>query len=745
MDVQKRRWLVASAVLMAILATEAKTTKWIGGSSGTLSDSTWDNGAPAVGDVVQFDKEVTLSGSFDMGTGTVGLTVENSAKLTFGVVLTGTGSLVKNGAGDLEFNYGKDIGKNKNYFGNIIVNAGSLTSNTRDDVCTFGNGKIVLNRNDDLSPRLVHFPYSGSITNDVEIHGAIPGNANYSALTISQTGKLTGAVTGDDDISLRASYRKATVQGAVTVPEGKSINLLVDNVNSADVGNPNNFTTLVLKGRLSGNVRRPSYNNYRLGYTEFYGEQGRPTDELFIGVGTNTLQATARWRGQSVRIEAGVNFAALLALTDNANLSARTVLEISNTGDKKLAKLSIAKNVKATVSRLKIQGVEQSAGIYTSADLPDYLIGEGVLEVLGKTVNEWIGPANGKWSETQNWSLGHAPLAGEVLGFAGGVTLDEETVELGAGDWIVRNEKAVTNKTTFTGAGRFVKMGAGEWTSQALNTYTGGTVVREGYVLAFGTEDNQKNILGSGAITIQGDGLSAQGITLGRWNANYTCGLNIEGAVTNETRGAIYNSNLTTVESPIVGTDDFVIRSHFGNLIVNGNIALPEGKVVTFIVEKDEAANKVNLQRNPVVYLKGAVNASVVKKGPGRLFMSGVQTRTTDSLTVLAGTNVLETTCVWAGRRVAVEGATTCLKLTANENLSTDAIVSVSNGGKLDIAANVCVRVKNLLVNGVALPSGSYAASDLSGTITGEGRLTVGIPGFVVIVRGDRESSENDR
>lgn len=84
----------------------AKESKWIGpASGGSYSDeANWNNGVPGGGDTAVFDTAVEITtSSARIQTGTAGLTINNSAAVTLGWRLQGTGPLIKKGSGELTF------------------------------------------------------------------------------------------------------------------------------------------------------------------------------------------------------------------------------------------------------------------------------------------------------------------------------------------------------------------------------------------------------------------------------------------------------------------------------------------------------------------------------------------------------------------------------------------------------------------------------------------------------------------
>lgn len=720
--------------LLGASALVAKTTTWTGGATGSIADSTWDNGVPTTGDMLCFpDSQVTLTGSFDMGASpsATGLSISNNATVVWSVQLTGAGKLMKTGAGDLQFTFGSgtsDTGTNDGFSGEIDVLDGILTQNSRYEKNAFGTGTIVLVRKSDEMPQLASSQYNPTIGNAVRVEGSIPGKGKSSAIVANQALEMSGDISGTGDVSIYANYRTAAFSGDIQVPDG-TLRIFVNQRKDGDSRN----CMISLSGDVTGSVERP-YLSWGTGLLSLFGTLGRPEDALYLGIGSNTLSAASRWIGKSVTVSANGR-ETVLSLESSRNLASYAVVSLTNCTVGAFAKLDIAADASVTVGELLIEGERQPAGVYTRANLPGYIVGDGCLVVLDRrfTLNSWTGGSSGAWSAEGNWSLGHAPQAGELAYFPSSATLAAEDVAL-EGDIGVYNAASVVCHARFTGPGRFAKWGRGVWEVRSVNTYSGGTEVGDGEIHAFGVANLDTDILGSGSVSLVQHGHQSPSLVLGRWGASYTKDIILQGAITNVSRGAIYNSNLSHVSGDISGDDDFSVRSHYGRFNMGGNVILPPGKTVTFYVEADTNPDWQK-NANPAVFIDGRVDASLVKTGPGRIHLAGVQTRTTDSLTILAGTNVLESSCVWAGRFVDVRGTNSCLMINGKGNLSEDATLSVADGGKVSVADGIRVKVGKLVVDNVEKHNGVYGSRNLPDVVAGGGRIVVGTQGMTLVVR----------
>ena len=118
------------AVSAVSMIAGAKDTTWIGGESGYISDaSNWDNGVPAGGDKVIFNKSVSLSNNtseatFLMGEGGLEFSIAANCTVTDRVSYSGVGDLKLTGGGVWNFFGGIKVGSSYSvglFTGNVEV------------------------------------------------------------------------------------------------------------------------------------------------------------------------------------------------------------------------------------------------------------------------------------------------------------------------------------------------------------------------------------------------------------------------------------------------------------------------------------------------------------------------------------------------------------------------------------------------------------------------------------------------
>ena len=210
----------------------------------------------------------------------------------------------------------------------------------------------------------------------------------------------------------------------------------------------------------------------------------------------------------------------------------------------------------------------------------------------------------------------------------------------------------------------------------------------------------------------------------------------VHGAVT-AGKGAVYASNEATVGGAVTGDGDFLIRQDFGSLTLKGDVTA--GGTVTF--------RNDNGSRNFVVSVNGDVHGSVVRDGGAKTengvvypsafpveFRGCVGDDPEKPTSFLHGTNRLMAASVCASREVRISGETTVLELAAKGNLSSEASLTVSGGAKVSVAAGVRVRLAAMTVDGVSLSPGRYTKANCA-TCVGDGSITVGHPGVLMIIR----------
>lgn len=154
----------------------------------------------------------------------------------------------------------------------------------------------------------------------------------------------------------------------------------------------------------------------------------------------------------------------------------------------------------------------------------------------------------------------------------------------------------------------------------------------------------------------------------------------------------------------------------------DGDFRAP-GKTITF--EEDD-------RELPPSYFAGVIDAALVKKGTGSLELRGRSSGATNVLTAAGGSLRLTAEAAWEGPVVVQYGG--LLALDGRNNLSSAATLTVEEGGKVEIAEGVGVRVNALVLNGQKMPVGVYSKENQPAFFDGAGHVVVG-KATVVILR----------
>lgn len=701
---QMKRNAVAILVALCGVSLFAKTTTWTGGSTGLFSSAAnWDNGVPASGDTAKFTKDVTLDGE-DFDIGPDGLTVENTKNVTWKVRLTGSGEFVKAGEGQLS------LKTNAFHTGGTRLICGKFSvSNRYCKPQCFGSGDISIVRYNDYSPTLDFAEWTCGLTNSIVINGAITaggGNGTWGAIYVHNPATVGGGITCDSDAYLNISWGGITVNGPVTCPSDKTLKI---NCNCGNNGGT--LFAVTLNKAVDASITKLGNRNLNIN-----GVCPNKANSLTVNAGTNLFGTAASWAGTNIVVDGA---SAVLRVQRGSNLSSpETVLKIDNAG-----KLYLDATV--VVRELWVDGVRQPDGAYGSVDLPNRIVGAGFV-VVG--ANVWTGPkSGGAWNTAGNWSNGTVPGAGDLAAFTNAVTLVSGDVAIAEGDLTIFNSATVSCSNSFVGAGSLTKIGTGDFeVRRADSSHAGGTALRDGKLVFINRYT--KFGFGTGPIRVYRRTVSTPNIYMSEWDSGLTNDIFIVGAITNG-NGAIYSTNPPKLSGAVTGDSDTLICGFWGGLTFNGPLTFT-GKTVSFVCRCE------NNKGSPfAINCNGPVEASIVKTGLSYLYLNGRSLDPANALMVNESTNQLGTAAFWGGTNIVVNGNRSVLKLTASGNLSPDATVHLSNGGKLLLNAGVKAQVAALVVDGAPQKSGYYNAVNLPQYIAGAGRVVVGTPGFLIIVR----------
>ena len=728
---------IAAALVTAVcaLAAQADTLTWKGGSSGKFSEaSNWTSAAtggeaaPQSGDTVVFPSSSVELTAETFNLGSAGLTIENPAALTSHVTFTGSGGIVKRGVGhfiQMGDAGGTFTGGARFENGRLVLKNRYLTGSTGTGKKYFGSGEVELVNSGSVHPIIDYDEWTSGLTNAVRVTGSNTATTDGASTTFyghNPITQLAGPIVATGNFTIYQAYGTTTHPASISAPGHTVV------VNSRYVINNKQAVKITLNGPIDASVRKINPGPLTLG-----GVSPGLGNSLMLEGGTNEITSAGYWGGTNIVVKGATSVPSVLLLQGVQNLNPMATVSISSGGS-----LSLAAQCRVIVCKLVVDGVEQPGGVYTASSLPGTISGSGQIRVIGSDMRLWTGGASGYWSEPSNWLDGVVPKSGDACFFQNGTSLLNEEVDLGEAGFTIFNTASISNHVTFTGSGRIVKMGFGQFfqMGDAGGTFTGGVRFEDGQLVLnnrylTGTSGSAgKKYFGSGEVELV-NGSAHPKIDYAEWTSGLTNAVRVTGANTKtDTNSTFYAHNaVSTSLGPIVATGDFTIYQSFGTFTHSAPISAPGHTVVVNCTRVNSNSTAVKITLN------GPIDASVRKINPGPLTLGGVSPGLDNSLSFEGGTNTINVAAQWGGTNVVVSGASTLLKLTAAGNLSADATVSVTGNAKIEIASGVRVSVGGFSIGGVQQPRGIYTAENCPGTITGAGRLRVGLPGLSIVIR----------
>jgi hypothetical protein len=718
------------------LFVNAKETTWIGGSCGYISDSAnWDNGVPAGGDKVIFNKSVSLSNNtesatFEMGEGGLEFCIAPNCTLTDRVSYSGVGDLKLTGGGTWDFYGGIKIGGNSysvgDFTGNVEVVNGIFCPgvNTWYRYCLGGNrNDVKIKVHLDTGGRLNLTKYQTVLCNDVILTGG--DDVEHAGMSFSQSSYIRGDLYSDSDMRISSGW---------AVESNKRNGLFVELSNSYQVYNRGRVfasgRTLFVDCSSKGNwFLLPAEVNGSIvksgaGNLELSGVSTNVANCLELCSATNVLTSTARWYGTNVVVK---NSGTLLELNDARNLSIAACLSIGEG-----AKIHLHSNSFVAVKECMIDGAPLPAGEYDSMNLPGALEGNGMLQVVG-ACKTWVGGDKGSISDPANWDDNKAPKPGDSLMFRSSVELEEEEFDLGENDLTVIADRGCTLKcyVVFKGEGGIVEKGAGKFDYRKAGAFSGDVHIRGG-VFYPGMLTWGPFYVGGEKVTINVYRKFGATLDLGKYCTCFYNNINLIGCGDLTTR-AIFVNDQSFVAGTVTADGDFYVGSggteHSHSF--RGGIHAPGHtmRVAPYFTNKSETSNTNALE------FRAEVDASILRDdGIGILKIMGSSPNPDNSFAMTQGTNMLTETAYWGGTNIIVSGSETVLRLFAKTNLSENASISLNDGGLIDVAGNFLVRVAAMSIDGVALGNGIYRTSNCA-SVRGPGAVKVGAIGMVLTVR----------
>ena len=677
----ERLIVLGMSTLGGLVGAHADELTWNGGATNDFTAaSSWSPAqTPQPGDTLIIQEEVTFkSATFDVGE--AGLTIQSTkGTVRCGVSFTGSGDLVIIGNGKAFY----QDGACPSLTGDWYLRGGVF------EPCPggMGSGKVYVEASSRLQVGAV------TLTNDVCVVGS------GASIAFARAARLMGVLSATADLVLDVAWVDADRRVEIAdLQAGTSTVTITGNAGGAN-------RTLDFTGTVEAQlVKKRGACEVR-----FTGTSEAAETALAVEEGTVSFTGSARWAGPSVTATGE----GTVLRFDGSNLTAAGGTVRVADG----AKLDVASLTVLPALTLGDQALEK--GTYQAGDLPDNVTGAGIL-LVGGEVTTWIGGKAGAWSEGQNWSTGVAPKGMVVARFTNEVELAAETFDFGADGVCIWNSANLIQGTAFAGTGRYRKFGSGQIEYRANSSYTGGTLFTDGSAYfgntkfapqAFGAAEGMveltRNVDGTGPF-----------FNFGAYNVSIANKIRLVGETKAE---RIRITNPVNLKGDVESDSDFLIESRWGWLHADGDFRAP-GKTITF---------KEDDKKLGPSYFAGAVDAALVKKGTASLELRGRSSGAMNVLTAAGGTLRLTAKAAWEGPVVVKNGG--LLALDGRDNLSSAATLTVEEGGKVEIAEGVGVRVHALVLNEKKMPVGAYSKANQPAFFDGTGRVVVGTETVIIL------------
>ncbi len=330
---------------------------WTGGVSGLFSaGSNWSDGQPpAPGDTLIFPRTVNLEAeATDIGAQGMTFFVKQWCTVTNNNAFTGSGLLTKFGRGTLRAKVAMST------TGGIKVRDGSIYPEKSNP---FGTGTIEIDATGGTAPLLDSGIWGCTVTNRVKVTGA---RQSLHVIQFTNALTLTGDIESDSDFYVDGAYGPLTSWGSISAP-GKTMLLRINGRNAANA-------TSYLYGSADCSVVLTSLSI--CGILEMRGVSSNVVNTLTVNAATNRLTATAYWGGTNVVVRKTDTFPAHLILQNENNLNPEATLTLADGGT-----VEVAAGKKVCIAHLVTDGESRRNGVYTSANLPGYILGSGRIQV----------------------------------------------------------------------------------------------------------------------------------------------------------------------------------------------------------------------------------------------------------------------------------------------------------------------------------------------------------------------------
>lgn len=688
------RTAALGAVVFGVATAFAGTVTWTGdaGDNDFCNPENWETKqVPGSGDVAVFNTSVELKSSQTMGfpdCGTDGLAVSVAAGQTvyFNRRIMGSGPFIKRGPGELQFrarNYVPEhTGGLRVEDGVFVLNLegsdgiGASLQGKSSEV--FGPGEIVVTGTGVFRANA----YSEQTIVDSPIR--VTGHTGESALQSRSRGlaKWNAKIQTDCDFTFLLWTGDVKVDGELT-GHGQNVTFEASPYAKYDWGKRFDFPITVVDANIHLNFG---------GGADIYlqGVSLNPKNLLTVGPGQCRviMDSSAVWGGRML-VDAQNNETSAIITTASGNLVPTTVVEVRDGGV-----FHSRTNAGFTLRSFTHNGTVETSGTWDKTIADSSITGDSTL-TIDDSCTVWIGGAAGAWSEKDNWDFG-VPRTGGTAVIAENVTFESETVDIGGNGLAVDCRGDVEGSLILAGSGRFVKTGAGKWTTGGKYQLTGGVCIAAGqvYETMSGPGFNQMTDgLGSGTIEITGSG----SLVLSCYESTNTQAIvvrNHDGSVAPiQASGSLVNLGTIT------GDADFTIRGDWGKPRFLGKVATAPGKTITFTVPDWNSDG----YKDDTEFADVDANLIFDAKNGKPIRLSGATVRPTNALTFTNGKIVVPVSQRWGA-------------------------LSLGKGSSVVVDASVVLRCESLTVDQEAKAPGNYRRVKLPGYLTGLGRILVGNP-----------------
>jgi fibronectin-binding autotransporter adhesin len=488
-----------NAYFTGILSGAGSLTKTGAGTLVLSAENTYEGGTTISAGSLQIGHDSTTGSVAGDITNNANLQFSRSDNITYGGVISGTGTLTKTGAGNLT------LSSANTFSGATTISAGTVTlghvnalqGSTLTTATGLSFGSLELATLGGLSGSQNLALTNGSAAAVALTVGANNADTSYSGI-LSGSGSLTKSGSGTLTLSADNTYAGGTTISAGTL-SGNTTSLQGNITNNAvvvfDQASTGTYASIVsgtgsLTKTGSGSLTLSGTNDYSGGTTVIAGTLVVSSDAK-LGAISGALAVS-----NGATLNTGGDFRTNRAVTvdgTNTSLGNNGELIIGNTGSGSLALTNGA----------AVSAYNLTVGYDTG--------GSGTLDIAsGSTVTAsngtYVGSAGG--TGTLNLNTG-GTLTTPVLSGSGTFNLAGGTLRSGAAlssslaatlsntSTVDTNGFATTLSGNLSGSGSLTKSGAGDLTLSGTNDYSGGTTVNAGS-LSFATQAN----LGTGDLSI---------------------------------------------------------------------------------------------------------------------------------------------------------------------------------------------------------------------------------------------------